>query len=115
MPLSERTILFPIYSEPTPAEVDMYALEIIRDGTIIGQVRFNPLADHLDSDVGVPACVMSDIVVTYYRDNVLFGESGDGYMWAEVTGRDPEPKGIDCPSIPGRDSQRHRGIPPSRR
>lgn len=96
-------------------EMKMYTLEVTRDGTRIGCVHFDPIADCINSDVEVPADLMSDIVVTYHRDNVLFGESGDGYRWEEITDQTPEPKPIDCLPAPGLSNKRIRWISPKRR
>jgi hypothetical protein len=63
----------------------METVRVSLAGRVIGLVRYDHLADQFSHDPGVPAVVVSDIAVTYYRDNVLFGRSGDGYAWAEVT------------------------------
>jgi hypothetical protein len=62
----------------------METILVSRAGQLVGRVRFDPSTDGFDPDPGVPAGVASDIAVTYYRDNVLFGQSGDGYSWAEA-------------------------------
>jgi hypothetical protein len=63
------------------------AMETVRvslAGRVVGFVRYDPLTDEFDSDPGVPVDVASDIMVTYFRDNVLFGQNGDGFAWAEA-------------------------------
>lgn len=62
----------------------METVQVSRWGQVVGFVRYDPITDEFHPDPGVPAEVVSDIVVTYYRDNVLFGASGDGYAWAEA-------------------------------
>jgi hypothetical protein len=71
----------------------METVRVLLAGREIGFVRYDPLADEFDPDPGVPAGVVSDIAVTYYRDNVLFGRNGDGYDWAEVV----VAKRVRCP------------------
>jgi hypothetical protein len=62
----------------------METVRVALAGRAIGAVRYDPLADEFDADPGVPTDVVSDIAVTYYRDNVLFGQNGDGYVWTEA-------------------------------
>jgi hypothetical protein len=51
---------------------------------VVGCVHCDTLANEFHGDTGVPTEVVSDVEVTYFRDHVLFGRSGDGYSWAEV-------------------------------
>jgi hypothetical protein len=95
--------------------MNMYTLEVTRDGTRIGCVHFDPLADCINADVDVPADVMSDIMVTYHRDNVLFGASGDGYKWEEIADQTPEPKPLNGLPARGFGNKRIRWISPRRR
>jgi hypothetical protein len=62
----------------------METVRVSLAGREIGIVRYDPLADEFDPDPGVPVGVVSDIAVTFYRDNVLFGSNGDGFSWAET-------------------------------
>ena len=61
---------------------------------VIGFVRYDPQTDSFDHDPAVPADVVADIVVTFYRDNVLFGRSGGGYAWSETV----KAKRVRCPT-----------------
>lgn len=60
----------------------METVLVSRAGGVLGQVRHDPSTDQFDPDPSVPRDVVSDIIVTYYRDNVLFGQNRDGYAWA---------------------------------
>ena len=62
----------------------METILVLKAKRLVGRVRFDPTTDEFAPDPGVPPEVVSDIVVKYYRDNVLFGQSRDGYSWAEV-------------------------------
>jgi hypothetical protein len=53
-------------------------------GITVGSVRFDDRKRLFFCDEGVPSVVLSDIRVSYYRNNCLFGMSGDGYVWEEV-------------------------------
>jgi hypothetical protein len=72
----------------------METVLVSQTGRLVGHVRYDPLTDQFDPDPGVPVDVVSDVVVTYYRDNVLFGQSGDGYVWAEAV----VAKRVRCPT-----------------
>lgn len=61
-----------------------YTLEVSYQGQAIGRLRLDAVSGACDADPGVPDVVVSDIVMTYYRENVVFGRSGDGYHWREV-------------------------------
>lgn len=56
----------------------METVLVSRAGGVLGQVRHDPSTDQFDPDPSVPRDVVSDIIVTYYRDNVLFGQNRDG-------------------------------------
>jgi hypothetical protein len=65
----------------------MCTLRVTRYGRTVGYLVYHPEDDGFEADPAVPPDVLSDIRVTYYRDNVLFGASGDGYAWREVRRR----------------------------
>jgi hypothetical protein len=62
----------------------MEKVQVSLGGRVVGYVRCDTLANEFHPDASVPPEVVSDIVVKYIRDNVLFGRSGDGYSWAET-------------------------------
>lgn len=72
----------------------METVRVSLAGRVAGFVRYDPLTDEFDPDPDVPAGVLSDIMVTYYRDNVLFGSNGDGFVWAEAV----VAKRVRCPT-----------------
>ena len=61
------------------------AIGVLKYGYSVGRILFDPADETFHTEMGVPISVFSDIKMTYYRDNVLFGESGDGYRWVEET------------------------------
>jgi hypothetical protein len=62
----------------------MLTIWVTRSGRAVGAVRYDPASDRFDADDGIPADIVSDVQVTFYRDNVLFGASGDGYEWSDA-------------------------------
>jgi hypothetical protein len=72
----------------------METVRVSLNGCLVGFVRYDPLTDEFDPDPDVPADVLSDIMVTYYRDNVLFGQNGAGYAWTEAV----VVKRVRCPT-----------------
>jgi hypothetical protein len=62
-------------------DMQNYVVEVTQFGQRVGFVRINEREGIISSDESIPRHIVSTIVIQWYQDNYLFGDTKDGYEW----------------------------------